>query len=185
MSPLNLVWDSNVQYTPITPKWPLSVHIGSRRILIQDKDDEGCQVWEIEINEKNEKNERYEGYERYKRYEWNEGYEWRKWNERHKKHKRHEWHDWHEWYEWHEWNEKNAGLKLTWRQPRYPELEAPSGFVSGDNWIRNEKGERVLWVPYDIALPNSDWQERARWLRQLLVLGGREGKTLVVDFNSG
>ena len=131
MSPLHLRWDSNVQYVPIAPKWPLSLHISSPRILIQDEDDEGCQVWEIEFNE------------------------------------------------------KNTGFKLAWRQPRYPELEPPSGFVSGNNWIQNEKGERILWVPYDIALPNSDWQERARWLRQLLVLGGREGKTLVVDFNSG
>jgi len=130
MSPLHLRWDSNVQYTPITPKWPLSLYISSSRILVQDEDDEGCQVWEIDVNE------------------------------------------------------NHPGFELAWRRGRYPELDMPSGLVVGNNWILNEKGDRIFWVPYDIALPASDWQERAHWRGRLLVLGGREGKLLVVDFNS-
>ena len=79
-------------------------------------------------------------------------------------------------------NEDNSGFGLWWQRPRYPELDKPSDSVFGDNWILNEVGERIFWVPYEVALPNSEWQERARWVGQILILGGREGSTMIVDF---
>lgn len=80
-------------------------------------------------------------------------------------------------------DEKNSGFKLGWRRTRQPVLmRMPSDKVFGDNWILNEVGDRIFWVPYEVALPNSDWHERARWVGQTLILGGREGRTMIVDF---
>ena len=78
---------------------------------------------------------------------------------------------------------KNSAFKCSWQRPRPPlRLRMPSDNVFGDNWISNETGDRIFWVPYEVALPNSDWHERARWVGRTLILGGREGRTMIVDF---
>jgi len=80
-------------------------------------------------------------------------------------------------------DERNAGFKFGWRRPREPVLlRMASDNVFGDSWILNEVGDRIFWVPCEIALPNSDWHERARWVGRTLILGGREGRTMIVDF---
>ena len=76
-----------------------------------------------------------------------------------------------------------SGLKLGRKTLRQPVLPLPSDSVFGDNWILNAEGERIFWVPYEVALPNSNWNERACWVDQALILGGREGRMMAVDFN--
>lgn len=80
-------------------------------------------------------------------------------------------------------DEKNSGFKASSRQ-RQTVLRMPFHCVSGDNWILNGAGDRIFWVPYEVALPNSDWHERARWVNRTLILGGREGRMMIVDFKS-
>jgi len=79
-------------------------------------------------------------------------------------------------------DEKNSRFRFVCRRPRNPELDKPSDTVIGDHWILNGAGERIFWVPYEVALPGSEWQERARWVGQTLILGGREGRAMIIDF---
>lgn len=79
-------------------------------------------------------------------------------------------------------DQKNSSFKPSWRRPNPFLPRMPSDKVFGDNWILNETGDRIFWVPYEVALPNSDWHERARWVGRTLILGGREGRTMIVDF---
>ena len=81
-------------------------------------------------------------------------------------------------------DEKNSGFKTRSQRRRHWQnaLRTPSHCVFGDNWILNEAGDRIFWVPYEVALPNSDWHERARWVNRTLILGGREGRMMIVDF---
>jgi hypothetical protein len=74
------------------------------------------------------------------------------------------------------------GIRIDCRCQRNPVLDKPRNGVFGDNWILNGVGERIFWVPYEVALPNSEWQERACWAGQKLILGGREGRMMIIDF---
>ncbi|KAF8966797.1 hypothetical protein BDZ97DRAFT_1917311 [Flammula alnicola] len=80
-------------------------------------------------------------------------------------------------------NDKKNTFILASSHPEHGALQSPSHRVFGDNWILNEKGQRIFWVPYDIALPDEDWQERACWMGRTLILGGREGRLMVIDFS--
>jgi hypothetical protein len=59
-----------------------------------------------------------------------------------------------------------------------------------DNWILDSKGRRIIWLPYNVVSSDGNWDEKGNWGScygrgaDILVLGGKNGKTFVLDFSA-
>ena len=62
--------------------------------------------------------------------------------------------------------------------------------VVKDNWILDSRGRKVIWLPYDVVPSDGNWDEKGNWASHygwgadILALGGKNGKTFVLDFSS-
>ena len=62
--------------------------------------------------------------------------------------------------------------------------------VVEDNWILDSKGRRIIWLPYNVVSSDGNWYEKGNWASHygrgvdILILGGRNGKTFVLDFSA-
>lgn len=62
--------------------------------------------------------------------------------------------------------------------------------VVEDNWILDSKGRRIIWLPYNVVSFDGNWDEKGNWGScygrgvDILVLGGKNGRTFVLDFSA-
>jgi len=60
--------------------------------------------------------------------------------------------------------------------------------VVEDNWILDGKGRRIIWLPHDVVPSDGNWDGKGNWGSHgggvnKLVLGGKNGKTFVLNFS--
>ena len=62
--------------------------------------------------------------------------------------------------------------------------------VVEDNWILDGKGRRIVWLPYHVVPSDGNWDEKGNWGSlfgrgaDILVLGGKTGRMIVLDFSA-